>query len=240
MKKDKKKNKRNDDIKGLEPLIVTSPQRPQEMQDEQKAADEQTQKTNNKFNRPKWYNENNAAWLAIGVNAVMIIITILLLRSTKRTIEISQKTIDESNKLFAVQNLPYLQIQNLRLSNDTLFYSIANLGQYPAKINQGAFGFPIATKAMDGLPLIDTIVVKGNLLKPLYDPTIIEAYVVKESPLNGSQRKCFPLPKNGEIMTYFAGRISYTNEGTGQKREYVFNILLPTFEFTLNVNRSLN
>ncbi len=175
-------------------------------------------------------------------------------------VTVASDTASDSEKFFETANRPYLQVEMVKDSGAVVFYKLANLGQYPAKIESGKFGimpleYPIdSTWAFIDNPAQmevvkmdtgdDTINPKLLRPEPAFDPSIINTYVIKESPLDRSYKSPFP-QTGGELMGrikqdwYFFGDIIYTNEVTGSRRAYRFNIALGKKEFVLNKNIDL-
>ena len=200
-------------------------------------------------------------FLNLAVGIVVLALMGLMVYQTGKSLKLTRWAIQRNDSIFIYQTTPYLQVQNLRRSNDTVYYSIVNLGLYPAKIKEGRFGYaPLDLNAF-GLDknnptnysvLSAAINPDGTLgqsrTRTYSDTTVINAYVIKENPVNRTKVRYDEatvlnyLPKSWEDC--FFGQIVYQNEVTRQMRVYFFNVRLPktptqNFEFISNENKDI-
>jgi hypothetical protein len=273
MKKEKKKGRKGN---GKDIYLLPFPAKygNNEINEQQTASSQQHQATgdkeqkSNKWAIGNWSKEEIIGAFGVLANVVLVALTYSLLTKTERTIEVAEKTIAENNKAFSIQNMPFLQVQDMSLHGDTMYYTLANLGGYPAKIESGKFGMTTLFSDeffyhafRDNLASAEIIMMEGepdpmalidsrpSKTIPLADKAIINNYVTKEYPVRRSQVGYVPKyvlegKSKDTKSAYFFGEIFYINEVTQDRRSYVFTVKIsgfqPTiFEFTNNKNTDL-
>lgn len=188
------------------------------------------------------------------IQVIGVVVNALILIGAVVAILFNNKSIKSIEKTFDIENMPYLQVGEIKISGDTVFYSISNLGQYPAKIIQGRFGIIMANLHELSTPIKDQPslykgpefeydpVLKKKVVKipkeKYVDSSFINIYIVKEYPFKHFQVKLNLLKEEPKWHYYFFGEIVYQNEVNGDKRKYIFNVDLPKMEFINNQNIS--
>lgn len=246
----KKKSRKQDSKKAKQKVTPTklaalpSPSHP--ATSEEKAANtDKEEKDSSK--RGNWWNQTKT------IDRVKLILGGLTAIGAVIAVIISAKALKTTKDIFTNSNTPYLQVGDIKLNGDTVFYSIANFGQYPAKILQGRFGAIEMSfeEGIEGVDIENPAITKGPLIREdstgklvsdykyihLFDSTLINTYVVKEYPIRRHQVKMKTRYPFSKPKYYFFGEILYTNEVNGEKRKYIFNVILPQIEFVSNTNK---
>lgn len=228
-------------------LVVKRTDNESKPQDEQRASQDSTQNYFSSVIQPQ---EKKRNWidhvkLASEIATVLaVVISIVAVVYAANSAKSAAKTVEDNIKNFKLQNMPYLQIGDFKFSGDTLHYSLSNLNEYPAKIVSGKFG--AWTSADDNILDVfytDPINIKSEMklpetapeIIPLFDPTMLNVYVVKESPIKRFYERDFPMYAISKDSAYFFGRIDYINEVTKEPRKYQFTVRLRSNKHNLNV-----
>jgi hypothetical protein len=151
----------------------------------------------------------------------------ILVLLTLWAIIVSQQALRTTRRIFEQQNMPYLQISDFQISNDTLYFTITNLGQYPAKITGVDFNIGAALTT-DSSGTIKSI--RKTVFKP---PPPINKYVTKEYPVRSYVVGDSFDPKYKSI---FKGYVTYNADEIKTNRVYMFEVSISDFQFTENAN----
>jgi hypothetical protein len=194
-------------------------------------------------------------------NVVTALIAIIAIYFAFDAARVARRSVKDSSENFKRQNTPYLQIGGFKVVDNKLIFFLSNLNQYPAKIEGGKFGFStVGTIAkLDSITKIIRVTdldktpeewqelynSPAKETKPTFDNTIINYYVVKDSPVEityGTYAQTFFDMSAAGAKGYFIGRIFYTDEVAGTKRMYEFVVRIygtPSevkSEFASNIN----
>jgi hypothetical protein len=192
-----------------------------------------------------WSKQDIISAIGVGVSLTSVILMFFAITQTNKSLKIARQAIGYADSSFKIQNKPFLQVSDFKIEGDRLYYTISNLGQYPAKISTARFGINFLPFEVEN-PVASIF---DNQMKPMYDPTFINTYVVKETSIRrfceGAESRMYRLQNEEGSRPHFFGEIIYTNEGTNNSRLYFFNIKIsgnptPQFEFISNVNRDIN
>jgi hypothetical protein len=204
----------------------------------------------------RWNKNSLIAACSIIATLATIILMMIAVNQTSKSLSLTRETL-------VSHNTPALQIQDMRVSGDSIFYSIANLGQYPAKILEAKFAYayinldhPTVNKEnpIKYVALVSEEIEEGDSIikissQGLTDSSITNTYLLKEYPVERWQKRnqISKLANNRDALknkNCFFGQIIYRDEDRKVNRVYYFNALVPqtegrSFEFLGNVNKDM-
>lgn len=150
------------------------------------------------------------------------------LKLTEQSVNAQIDALIESQKQFEKTNRPYINLRDFKISNleenqkIKIFFSMQNLGNYPARIIERKFEYFFDTKTPSENPYTH----RTNL-----KPELVEDYIIKESPYSQMFTSESILDyffytnlKSGIQFLHFFGDITYINEVNNKKRKCSFYV----------------
>lgn len=173
-----------------------------------------------------WKLSDKISFWHLVTNVVLVLGTGIAIYFTYKSVKLTRKAVADNVENFRLQNMPYLQVGDFKYRNDTFFFRLFNLNQYPAKVKRGGFaasGQPTIgnlgaiTTPNDSFP---TLHIDGTFtMRPTSIYTVLNKYVIKDSPIDAF------IPKVDHIFFsnkhgYFLGQFFYTDEVGLNERMY--------------------
>lgn len=156
------------------------------------------------------------------------------LQLAQRSVASQIRSLDEAKKQFEYSNLPFLQIENIKLKGRTITYSVTNLGNYPAQIKYIYHN----TNCEDGERIVRLKdgtfwTYPGHISHARFTQNkyVLKGVPVTEVPAHWGD----PRTKNMSSNHLLRGKIYYENQITKKIRVHCFNISLNILDDSLSV-----